>query len=233
MKLAYDNALVTATLSEPNENANYPLENLYHKWKRRVYQSTATSTTITAVLDHTQDITCIGIAYHNLTSCRVKFYNTVDGYRGDVYLDVSNDIDMQYVDFSNIEWIEFVVESVSTIYIGSLFAGEALSFSKSADQDMPLNSSDVVTSSSDQQASGRQGTVYRSGNVSIPLLTSTERKSLESAFIDRGLILPFYLDLWDNSHADFLPLYGRFASSLSISHLQEGDTVSFDFQEVN
>ena len=26
MKLAYDNALVTATLSEPNENANYPLE---------------------------------------------------------------------------------------------------------------------------------------------------------------------------------------------------------------
>ena len=233
MKLAYDNALVTATLSEPNENANYPLVNLYHKWKRRVYQSTATSTTITAVLDHTQDITCIGIAYHNLTSCRVKFYNTVDGYRGDVYLDVSNDIDMQYVDFSNIEWIEFVVESVSTIYIGSLFAGEALSFSKSADQDMPLNSSDVVTSSSDQQASGRQGSTFRSGSVSIPLLTSTERKSLEDVFYNCGLILPFFLDLWDNSHSDFLPLYGRFTSPLQISHFQEGDTVSFDFQEVN
>jgi hypothetical protein len=148
-------------------------------------------------------------------------------------MDVSEDIDMVYGDAQEVAKIEFLVESIVPIYIGSLFAGESLSFSKSADQDMPLNSSDVVTSSSDQQASGRQGTVYRSGNVSIPLLTSTERKSLESAFIDRGLILPFYLDLWDNSHADFLPLYGRFASSLSISHLQEGDTVSFDFQEVN
>lgn len=233
MKLAYDNALVTATLSEPNENANYPLTNLYHKWKRRVYKSTATSTTITAVLDHTQDITCIGIAYHNLTSCSVKFYDALDALLDTWTVDVSNDIDMVYGDAQEVAKIEFLVESIVPIYIGSLFAGENLSFSKSADQDMPLNSSDVVTSSSDQQASGRQGTVYRSGNVSIPLLTSTERKSLESAFIDRGLILPFYLDLWDNSHADFLPLYGRFASSLSISHLQEGDTVSFDFQEVN
>src|SRR5690554_2032442 len=233
MKLAYDNALVTATLSEPNENANYPLENLYHKWKRRVYQSTATSTTITAVLDHTQDITCIGVAYHNLTSCLVKFYNALDSLLDTWTIDVSNDIDMVYGDVQEVAKIEFLIESIVPIYIGSLFAGEAITFYKSADQDMPLNSSDVVTSSSDQQASGRQGTVYRSGNVSIPLLTSTERKSLESAFIDRGLILPFYLDLWDKSHADFLPLYGRFASSLSISHLQEGDTVSFDFQEAN
>ena len=130
--------------------------------------------------------------------------------------------------------LNFFIESIVPIYIGSLFAGESLSFSKSADQDMPLNSSDVVTSSSDQQASGRQGTVYRSGNVSIPLLTSTERKSLESAFLDQGFDSPILpRPLWDNSHADFLPLYGRFASSLSISHLQEGDTVSFDFQEVN
>jgi hypothetical protein len=233
MKLAYDNALVTATLSEPNENANYPLENLYHKWKRRVYKSTATNTTITAVLDHTQDITCIGVAYHNLTSCSVKFYNALDALLDTWTVDVSEDIDMVYGDAQDVAKIEFLVESIVPIYIGSLFAGEAITFYKSADQDMPLNSSDVVTSSSDQQASGRQGTVYRSGNVSIPLLTSTERKSLESAFLDRGLILPFYLDLWDNSHADFLPLYGRFASSLSISHLQEGDTVSFDFQEVN
>lgn len=233
MKLAYENALVNATLTDANENANYPLENLYHKWKRRVYKSTASSTSITATLEFTQDITCIGLAYHNLTSCRAKFYDTVNGYRGDVYLDVSEDIDMQYVDFKNVEWIVFEVVGVSPIYIGSLFAGESISFSKSAEQDMPLNSSDVVTSSSDQQASGRQGSTFRSGSISIPLLTSSERKSLEDVFKDRGLILPFYLDLWDDSHEHFLPLYGRFTSPLQITHLQEGDTVSFDFQEVN
>lgn len=233
MKLAYDNALVTATLAEPNENANYPLENLYHKWKRRVYQSTASSTTITATLEHTQDITCIGIAYHNLTSCSVKFYDALDALLDTWTIDVSNDIDMVYGDVQEVAKIEFLIASVSTIYIGTLFAGEALSFSKSADQDMPLNSSDVVTSSSDQQASGRQGSTFRSGSVSIPLLTSIERKSLEDVFYNRGLILPFFLDLWDNSHSDFLPLYGRFTSPLQVSHFQEGDTVSFDFQEVN
>lgn len=233
MKLAYDNALVNATLTDANENANYPLENLYHKWKRRVYKSTASSTTITATLEHTQDITCIGLAYHNLTSCSVRFYSALDVLLGTWTINVNNDIDMVYGDVQEVARIEFDIVSVAPIYIGSLFAGESLFFNKSADQDMPLNSSDVVTSSSDQQASGRQGSTFRSGSISIPLLTSLERKSLEDVFKDRGLILPFYLDLWDGSHEHFLPLYGRFTSPLQITHLQEGDTVSFDFQEVN
>lgn len=233
MKLAYDNALVTATLSEPNENANYPLENLYHKWKRRVYKSTASSTTITATLEHTQDISCVALAYHNLTSCSAKFYSALDVLLDTWVINVNNDIDMVYGDVQEVAKIEFGIVSVAPIYIGSLFAGESLFFNKSADQDMPLNSSDVVTSSSDQQASGRQGSTFRSGSISIPLLTSLERKSLEDVFKDRGLILPFYLDLWDDSHEHFLPLYGRFTSPLQITHLQEGDTVSFDFQEVN
>lgn len=232
MKLAYENALASATLVEPNENANYPLENLYHKWKRRIFQSTASSTTITCTLDHTQDISVICLAYHNLTSCGVTFYDALSNSLGSLTMDTSEDIDMQYCDKQEVASIVFSLNSIAPIYIGTLFAGEALSFSKSADQDLPLNSSDVVTSSSDQQVAGRSGSVYRSGTVTIPLLTSTERKSLEAVFYANGLINPFFLDLWENSHSDFLPLYGRF-NSFSVAHYEEGDTVRFDFTEVN
>lgn len=233
MRLAYDNALKSATITATNENSNYPVANLYHKWKRKVFKSTTATSFVTATLAYPQTITCIALAYHNLTSGTATLYNSADESLGVWTFDHDKENDMQYGDIDNVNKIIFAFTSVTTVEIGELFAGTDLHYSKSAEQDMPLNSSDTATYSSDRQVAGRQGSVTRSGSVTIPLLTATERAELEDAFKECGTIIPFFLDLWDLSHGSFIPMYGSFSSPVfSVSH-DTTDTVSFDFQEVN
>jgi len=123
--------------------------------------------------------------------------------------------------------VVFTCESIVDIEIGTIFVGDSLYFPIQANQDIPLKSSDVVSVSSDRQTSGRKGSVTRAGTITIPLLTSTERKSIEEVFYEMGLIEPFFIDLWDNSHTDFEPVYGTFTSEISVTHLEEGDTIFF------
>jgi hypothetical protein len=235
MKIAYDNLLENATITSTSENANYPLENLYHNWKRKYFQAVDDVLSLTITLEWTvpQTIEAIGIAYHNLDGATATFYDDVDAVLDTWTVSVDNDTDLTYGSQTGVYKVELALSSPVTIYLGNLFVGEVISNSKSADQDIPLYSSDVVSSSSDRQIAGRKGSVTRGGSISIPLLTSSQRKALEEVFYDRGRIEPFYLDLWDLSHSDFAPIYCVFESDLTINHEEAGDTVSFDIREVN
>lgn len=68
MRIAWDNLLKTATLSATNEDANYPVENLYHKWARLKFEAGTTSTVITASFPEARDVSCVGWSYHNIQS---------------------------------------------------------------------------------------------------------------------------------------------------------------------
>jgi hypothetical protein len=235
MKIAYDNLLESATITSTSENANYPVENLYHNWKRKYFQAGDDVLSLTLTLEWSipQTIEAICIAYHNLDGATATFYDGSDVVLDTWTISVDYDTDMTYGSQTGVYKIELALSAPVTIYLGNLFVGEVIQNPKSADQDIPLYSSDVVSSSSDRQIAGRKGSVTRGGSISIPLLTSAERKEIESIFYDRGKIEPFYLDLWDLSHADFEPLYCVFESDIQGSHKEEGDTVSFDIKEVN
>jgi hypothetical protein len=232
MRISYDNLLKTATLTATNENANYPIENVYHRWQRKTFKATTTSV-ITAVLDDITAITSVIIDYHNLTSCSVAFYDYADALIDTWTMDVSYNCSAQYGMVADVAKVILTCESIVDIEIGTIFVGQSLYFPIQANQDIPLKSSDVVSVSSDRQTSGRKGSVTRAGTITIPLLTSTERKSIEEVFYEMGLIEPFFIDLWDNSHTDFEPIYGTFTSEISVTHLEEGDTISFSFEEAN
>ena len=233
MRISYDNLLKTATITATNENANYPIGNVYHRWQRKVFNAGATTTTITAVLDDTVPISALLIDYHNLTSCTAKFYDFSDALIDTWVLNTAYNCIAQYGEVVDVRSVVLECESIVDIEIGTIFVGQSLYFPIQANQDIPLRSSDVLSVSSDRQTSGRKGSVTRAGTITIPLLTSTERKSLETVFYEMGLIEPFFIDLWDNSHTDFEPIYGTFTSEISVTHLEEGDTISFSFEEAN
>ncbi len=232
MRISYDNLLKTATLTATNGNANFPIENVYHRWQRKTFKADTTSV-ITAVLDDVALITSIMLDYHNLTSCVVTFYDFADTLLDTWTLDTSYNCIAEYGYVVDVVKIIFTCESIVDIEIGTIFTGDSLYFPIQANQDIPLKSSDVVSVSSDRQTSGRKGSVTRAGSITIPLLTSTERKSIENVFYEMGLIEPFFIDLWDDSHSDFEPVYGTFTSEISVTHLEEGDTISFSFEEAN
>jgi hypothetical protein len=232
MRISYDNLLKTATLTATNENANYPVGNVYHRWQRKTFKATTTSV-ITAILDDITAITSVIIDYHNLTSCSVAFYDYADALIDTWTMDMSYNTSAKYGEIADVAKVVFTCESIVDIEIGTIFIGDSLYFPIQANQDIPLKSSDVVSVSSDRQTSGRKGSITRAGTITIPLLTSAERKSLETVFYEMGLIEPFFIDLWDNSHTDFEPVYGTFTSEISVTHLEEGDTISFSFEEAN
>ena len=232
MRISYDNLLKTATISATNENANYPIENVFHRWQRKTFKAT-TTTVITAVLDDITDITSVVLDYHNLTSCTVSFYNYADALIDTWAMDMTYNTPTHYGTVIDVAKVVLTCESIVDIEIGTIFIGDSLYFPIQANQDIPLRSSDVLSVSSDRQTSGRKGSVTRAGTITIPLLTSTERKSIEEVFYEMGLIEPFFIDLWDDSHSDFEPIYGTFTSEISVTHMEEGDTISFSFEEAN
>jgi len=232
MRISYDNLLKTATLTATNENPNYLIENVYHRWQRKTFKAT-TTTAITAVLDDITAITSVVLDYHNLTSCSVAFYDYADALIDTWTMDMTYNTPAQYGSVADVAKVVLACESFVDIEIGTIFIGDSLYFPIQAGQDIPLRSSDVVSTSSDRQTSGRKGSVTRAGTITIPLLTSAERKSIEEVFYEMGLIEPFFIDLWDNSHLAFEPLYGTFTSEISVMHMEEGDTISFSFEEAN
>ena len=232
MRISYDNLLKTATLTATNVNANYPISNVFHRWQRKTFKAT-TASVITAVLDDVASISSVILDYHNLTSCSVAFYDYSDALIDTWTMDVSYNCSAQYGTVVDVAKVVLTCESIVGIEIGTIFIGQSLYFPIQSDQDIPLKSSDVVSVSSDRQTSGRKGSVTRAGTITVPLLTSTQRKSIEEVFYEMGLIEPFFIDLWDDSHTDFEPIYGTFTSEISVTHLEEGDTISFSFEEAN
>lgn len=231
MILAYDNELKDATLSTTSENANYPLANIHDPWKRKVYRTADGVISATISVNFGKDVTINSffIAYHNATAIEVRFYDLADTLL-DTWTITNNRAHGEVLAYK----AEIELSAPVTLYVGTIFLGSSLQFDKEADQDMPMNSTDVATFSSDYQVAGRRGSVLRSGTVTIlSLETSEEREALEQAFIACGLIVPFFMDLWESSPTMFAPLYGVFTSSLSVTHRYDGDDVSFSFTEVN
>ena len=58
MKILFDNILEDSTLSATNESLNYPVANLGHPFLEKRFQSTTTTSTITADWTTDQCISC-------------------------------------------------------------------------------------------------------------------------------------------------------------------------------
>jgi len=233
VRIAWDNLLKTATLSATNEDANYPVENLYHKWARLKFEAGTTSTVITASWAADVTVSAIGISYHNLSAISVVLKNaaaaTLDTwtppvtYQTDLYVDTAE---------TTVRSVEVTLTSATDLYLGSLFIGAYDQYNKSAGQDIPLKSTAAVTKSIGGQVAGRTGITLRGGNISIPDLTVAERKQLEDMYDELQEVYPFWLDLWHSSHASFTPVYGHMTSGLRIEKDEWQDTTaSFDFEE--
>lgn len=231
MRLSYLNLLKTSDLTVDSENANYPISNIYHSWKKKVFRSENTSCSITSILDELSDITSVCLAYHNLSSCLVKFYDSLDTLLDTWTLDCTKETEAQYGSVSGVYKIVFECSSSSEVEIGVLFAGDSIYSGIESNQGIPLSSTDNPIASSDRQVSGRKGSVTRSASVTIPLLTGEERKEIEASFYECGLITPFFLDLWDSSHEYFEPIYCVY-TGFSSTH-GTYDEVTIDIQEVN
>lgn len=233
MRLSYNNLLKTAGLSVDSENGNYPVKNLYHVWKKKPFKAEDTSCTITVTFDEISDISSVCMAYHNLSSATVNFYDDSDTLLDSWTLDCNHETEAQYGSVGGVSYATVECASSYEVQIGVLFIGDSIYAKIESDQDIPLSSTDNVTSSTDRQISGRKGSVTRSATITIPYLSVSERKEVEYSFYECGLITPFFLDLWNSSHDSFEPIYCVYTDDLSVTHKETYDEITISVQEAN
>jgi len=238
MRLAWNNLLKTASsISATHEDANYPVENLYAKWKKQKFQIETGETISVVTIAWAADISvsCIGIAYHNLSAISAVLKDsggsTLDTwtppvtYQTDLYTDTAE---------TTVRSIVITFTSATVAYLGSLFIGTYDEYYKEAGQALPFSSTDNITKSLGGQVAGRIGVSLRGAPISIPGVTVTQRKALETMRDSVRMLYPFWLDLWQSSHASFAPIYGHMTTDLDTpKDVDQFCTVSFGFEEAN
>ena len=238
MRIAWNNLLKTASsISATHEDANYPIENVYSKWKKEKFQIDIGEVESVVTIAWAADVTvsCIGIAYHNLSSISAVLRNSADAtidtwtppvtYQTDLYVDTAE---------TTVRSIVITFTSATVAYLGSLFIGSYDEYNKSAGQDLPFRSSDNITKSLGGQVAGRVGVSLRGATLTIPDVTVTQRKALETMRDSVRMLYPFWLDLWQSSHASFAPIYGHMTTDLDTpKDVDQSCTVSFGFEEAN
>lgn len=233
MRISYNNLLKNSTIVATNEVANYPATNLYHVWKKKLFKASATTTQITVTFSEISSISSVCLAEHNLTECTVEFYDTTDTLIDTWTLDTSFKFEAVYGDISDCKKAIVNATSLSNVEIGLIYIGDSIYSGIEAENSIPLSSNDNVLASTDRQISGKRGSSTREASVTIPMLSSDERKEIEACYYSCGLIIPFILDLWNSSHSEFEPVYCVFTSNLDVTHPASGDKVSFSIKGAN
>ena len=236
MRLAWNNLLKTASsISATNEDANYEIENVYSKWKKQKFQADTTSSVVTIAWAADQTISCIGWAYHNMSGISAVMKNAAAATLATWAPTPTYQTDVSYqTELTTVRSIVITITSASTLYLGGLFFGTYLDVDKEPTQALPYKSTANITKSLGGQVAGRTGVILRSAPLTFPYITNTQRVAFETAYDSLQELYPFWLDLWQSSHATFQPIYGHFTSGINTSKdNNQAVTVSFDFEEAN
>ena len=122
MRILFDNYILTASLSATNQDTSYPVSNIVHRFLTKYFKSTGTTSTITAVLPVAKSIDSIYVSFTNATAITYSLYNAADSVIGSGPLDSYGAANFASV--ANVKKITVSLSSPSTLYVGTIQAGE-------------------------------------------------------------------------------------------------------------
>jgi hypothetical protein len=212
MRMLWDNLIKEATLSATNEDANYPISNIYHEFIEKVFYSSTPSSVITITLDTVSDIDCVAFGHHNCNSVSFVFKNSGGSQIGSTLTyTVPNQRIMEYVDYDDVATIEVTIQSTSTVFIGNISVGEYYDFPEIA-MDIEINITDTSQNeiSMGGQVSANIGTALDQINIGIPECEGSFINDLRTIKKGIGISPGIWLDVYEDSDEyDFLYCYWK------------------------
>ena len=237
MRILADNLLRTADLSITNEDGSYPIENVYHRWKKLCFRSSGIESVLTATWGADQVIDSVGILYHDLTGLSIELYDAADTLLSTWTVNVDSQSNVSYHDkLTTVRKAVVTMSGVTGFYVGVLSLGRHIEILKKAPrQGLDLTTTAQRILSNDGQVSGRLGSVLRSFKVSLTDIDSDEKDLIESVMYENQSITPVILDIWDESHDIQQPLY-VVLGDMTVTKLPDIGgmfDIEFSVQEVN
>lgn len=231
MRVLTDNKCKLATLTSLNADPNYPLSNVIHRYLTKVYRTTASTTdTITIEFDDLQDIDCIVVDYNNLSALTAKLYSGAS-----VLLDTQvltpSDIMHYFTQVDDVKTIELELTTIASyIEIGGISAGLKV--------DMPSSKASFKKIIGDRsrgnkteggQLNGRKIKKLQGYTFTIPVALISDIDIIENIINDVQKVNNFWFDLFEDSHATYLPFYASFTAIREATRSSKGLGYNFSF----
>jgi hypothetical protein len=206
MKILLVNDILTATLSALHVSANYPVENIQSPFLKKIFKSTASADTITALWSADKTIDCIYLAHTNAVTISVKLYDSNNSLLKTISM-TSADLGTNFTAITGVRKATIELTATSDpVYIGAIGAG--------ANYSMISPLSDFIPGSVDYSSTTRSS----DGQVQINKISPLAQIVFNFITCDyalyetiRALIdavsQPVFVDPFSLSHTTLAPFY--------------------------
>lgn len=213
MRILYDNIMKNASLVATNEDPNYPIGNIVHRFMRKYFKSTTTSSVITATCNADVTVNCIFIGYHNATSGSLVLKDDEGTTLSTITLTSISGVDPYVLYFTEEDEARTIVLTLNSttdnLYAGNMAIGDYLTMpgmNPEATFGRVINSS--INETDDGYLTGFNRAVLLNPQFSFPVVDQTELNSIISMIEDIGYSVPIWMDAYEDD--DTLdPLYCR------------------------
>jgi hypothetical protein len=233
MKILENDLFVSANVLATNESLNYPAINIVHPFLRKRFQSTTTTSLVTATWDEDQCFSCLFLGFHTLTDYTAVFKDSGGSTLETVAVSNPLDIDVQYFNLiENVRSVEITINGSSGFYVGKIGGGCCYQMPDLlARYDAPFRDNTSFVSSPYGQVLSNNIEPLRELRYGIRELTLDIKNRISQLFKTTGLYRPVFIDLYEHNRDKEAPIYGYFTKPFNFQYNPRRYNFSFDIRE--
>jgi hypothetical protein len=211
MKILFDNVLLAATLAAGSASANYPVENLVHRFLKKRYQHTAAVfDTVTITLDSSTDINYFFAGYSNASQIVVRLYSSAPALlKTDTITSIGDDTkSIKYDQTYSVKTIEIDVYGGVGGYLGGVGAGVIEDFKNPLSPwEEPYQDNTKINSSDEGQTTRNKRRPLKLYSWVFKDLTRSECNEKREIYLNNSIGAIVWLDPFEDGGDFMQPLY--------------------------
>lgn len=213
MRILFNELFENATVLATNESLNYPVTNITHPFLQKRFQSTTTSSVITATWTTDQCMSCFFYGFHYLTSLTVVYKNSAGGTLLTLNITDPQDIGVEY--FTELTTVRSVVITMNGTYIGKIGGGCCYTMPDvSAAYESGNNDNSSSSSSPHGQRLVNNIPKLRQLSYSFRELTQELKNEIDALYTPKSI----FFDLYEGNRDKEPPIYGYFTEPFNFPY---------------
>ncbi|MDH4127366.1 MAG: hypothetical protein OEV44_01335 [Spirochaetota bacterium] len=217
MRILFDNKFFNSTLTATNASLNYPTSNLIHPFLRRRFQSTGTTSIITA--SFASDISANSFFYGYTTAANiiVRLYDSLSALLDTINItDIMQTDAVYFTQRNNIRSVEIEITGADPLYLGGIGLGIYTQIKDPVNtwSNSLIDNSTLISSPAGQNLQNYIEPL-RVYSFLFRDLTLNDFYSIQDLYKLKGIGYNLYMDLFESNHTFISPIYAKITSPIN------------------
>lgn len=220
MRILFKNLFEEATVLATNESLNYPVTNLIHPFLRKRFQSTTTTSLITATFTEDQTMDCFFYGFHNLTGLTAVYKDSGGGTLYTLVVSDIQDIGIEYFTaLTTVRSVEITVTGASGFRLGGIAGGVCFQMPDPlAAYDPGAQDNSDASESPDGQTLQNFVRPLREFDFGFRDQTGDLYKAVRDEYFAVGIGKPLFMDLYEENRDKEEPIYAKLIDPLNFPY---------------